>query len=158
MITSVIKRNGEIVPFDENKIYSAISCAYTDVYGNIENKEDEITEIVDGVVDKLADFTETMSIETIQDIIENEIANKDFNVARSYITYRYNRKLARNDYSALMDIVAEKLNATAVENQNANVDEKSFGGRLGAMQDAVAKHYALNYLMSPLAKRITRKT
>lgn len=153
MITSVIKRNGKTVPFDENKIYSAISCAYTDVYGNIENKEDEITEIVDGVVDKLADFTETMSIETIQDIIENEIANKDFNVARSYITYRYNRKLARNDYSALMDIVAEKLNATAVENQNANVDEKSFGGRLGAMQDAVAKHYALNYLMSPLAKK-----
>lgn len=121
MITSVIKRNGKTVPFDENKIYSAISCAYTDVYGNIENKEDEITEIVDGVVDKLADFTETMSIETIQDIIENEIANKDFNVARSYITYRYSRKIARNTTdTAIMELIAGENEYWNTENSNKN--------------------------------------
>lgn len=153
MITSVTKRNGKTVPYDENRIYSAVSAAYTEVYGDIAYKEDEITEVVDAVADRLSDFTETMSVETVQDIVEAEIAEKDFSVARAYITYRYSRKLARNDYDDLMNIVAKKLGATDVENQNANVDEKSFGGRIGSMADAVSKHYAINYLMSPTAKK-----
>lgn len=152
MITSVTKRNGKTVPYDENRIYSAVSAAYTEVYGDIAHKEDEITEVVDAVADRLSDFTETMSVETVQDIVEAEIAEKDFSVARAYITYRYSRKLARNDYSLLMDTMSEKLNATNVENQNANVDECSFGGRLGSMTSAMSKYYALNYVMSKLAK------
>lgn len=109
MITSVTKRNGKTVPYDENRIYSAVSAAYTEVYGDIAHKEDEITEVVDAVADRLSDFTETMSVETVQDIVEAEIAEKDFSVARAYITYRYSRKLARNDYDDLMNIVAKSL-------------------------------------------------
>lgn len=153
MITSVCKRDGSIVDFDDRKIYSAISYAYSDVYGELsEEKEEEIERITDDVVDAINFFTDTIQVETIQDIVEQEISKSDFYVGKAYITYRYKRAMARNDYDSLMEIVDEKLNAKKVENQNANVDEHSFGGRVGSMSGAVAKHYALNYCMSKMAK------
>jgi len=48
--------------------------------------------------------------------------------------------------------IAEKLSASNVQNQNANVDEMSFGGRIGEMSDLVARRYALEYLVSPMAR------
>ena len=153
MITKVCKRNGDTVDFNENKIYSAISYAYVDVYNNIVEKEDEIETITNNVVDTLNMFTDVIHVETIQDIVEQEISQYDFYVAKAYITYRYRRKLARDDYDSLMKEVAEKLGAKNVENQNANMDERSFGGRIGSMASAISKHYALKYIMSPMAKK-----
>lgn len=153
MITDVCKRDGTITGFDENKIYSAISYAYLDVYKELDaEKEDEISEITNEVIEAINLFTDTIHVETIQDLVEQTISEHDFYVAKAYITYRYRRKLARNDYEMLMNEVASKLGAKNIENQNANVDEKSFGGRIGSMASAVAKYYALNYLMSAMAK------
>lgn len=153
MITEVCKRDGAITEFDENKIYSAISCAYLDVYKELDaEKEDEISEITNEVIEAINLFTDTIHVETIQDLVEQTISEHDFYAAKAYITYRYRRKLARNDYEMLMNEVASKLGAKNVENQNANVDERSFGGRIGSMASAVAKYYALNYLMSAMAK------
>lgn len=153
MIEKVSKRDGSVVPFDESRVYSAISSAYAEVYGELtEEKEDEISQITDNVIESISSVNETVDVETIQNIVEQEISAVDFCVAKAYITYRYKREMARNDYNALMDIVSEKLKAENVENQNANVDEKSFGGRIGSMSGAVAKHYALNYCMSKKAK------
>lgn len=153
MITEVCKRDGAITEFDENKIYSAISYAYLDVYKELNaEKEDEISEITNEVVEAINLFTDTIHVETIQDLVEQTISEHDFYAAKAYITYRYRRKLARNDYEMLISEVASKLGAKNVENQNANVDERSFGGRIGSMASAVAKYYALNYLMSAMAK------
>lgn len=154
MITKVCKRDGTIVDFDENKIFSAISCAYLDTYKEISSeKEDEITDITNDVMDSMSIFSDTIHVETIQDLVEQAISQYDFPVAKAYITYRYKRQLARNDFEMLMNEVAEKLDAKNVKNQNANVDEKSFGGRIGSMASAVAKYYALNYLMSSMSKK-----
>lgn len=154
MITNVCKRSGDIVPLDENKIFTAISSAYIDIYNKITDEiEDEISLVTDNVVDTINLFTDVIHVETIQDIIEKELSEHDFYVAKAYITYRYKRALARNDYEILMRSVAEKLGAKKIEKQNANVDEKSFGGRIGSMASAVAKYYALNYIMSPMAKK-----
>lgn len=153
MIENVCKRNGELVKFDENKIYTAISSAYFETYGELINeKEDEISLITDNVVDVIDSLPDGVCVEAIQDIIEKEISTFDFAVSKAYITYRYKRALARNDYDSLMECVAEKLGAKNVENQNANVDERSFGGRIGSMASAVTKYYSLNYIMSPMAK------
>lgn len=153
MIKNVCKRNGELVKFDENKIYTAISSAYFEIYGELINeKEDEISLITDNVVDVIDSLPDGVCVEAIQDIIEKEISTFDFAVSKAYITYRYKRALARNDYDSLMECVAEKLGAKNVENQNANVDERSFGGRIGSMASAVTKYYSLNYIMSPMAK------
>jgi ribonucleoside-triphosphate reductase len=80
------------------------------------------------------------------------MATKYKNVAKAYITYRYLHGLARDQYRDMMDAVAEKLSAKNVQNQNANVDEASFGGRIGEASDVVTKKYALEYLVSPMAR------
>lgn len=53
----------------------------------------------------------------------------------------------------LMKIVADKLFASDVQNQNANLDEKSFGGRKGEATSALLKQFALDYCMSPQSKQ-----
>lgn len=156
MMLKVKKRDGCIANFDPNKISSAITAAYNDVYANIaDDIQHEITQIVNNVLQNISmfPFADVIDIESIQDIVEKEISQYNFLVAKAYITYRYKRKLVRNDYNELISVVSEKLNAKSVENQNANVDEKSFGGRMGSVASAVAKHYALNYIMSPMAKK-----
>ena len=74
-------------------------------------------------------------------------------VGKVYINYRYLRGMARNQYKELMDAVSEKLTAKNVQNQNANVDEHSFGGRIGEAASVVTKNYALNYIVSPMARQ-----
>ena len=94
-----------------------------------------------------------MPVEDIQDIIESKLmqsSRKD--VAKAYILYRNERTKTREKNSQLIKSVSEKLMATNVQNQNANVDEKSFGGRMGEANDAVMKQYALDYCMSEMAK------
>ena len=73
-------------------------------------------------------------------------------VAKLYVNYRYLHDMARSQYKELMDAVADKLMAKNVQNQNANVDEHSFGGRMGESNDVVMRNFALEYLLSPMAK------
>lgn len=74
-------------------------------------------------------------------------------VARSYIRYRYKKEVARNAQSDFIDAIREKLNADDVQNQNANVDEHSFGGRIGEASGVVNKKLALDYIVSPMARK-----
>lgn len=148
MDTIVIKRDGRKVPFNKEKIVNAIKAAFAD-----NNQEDST-----GISLKIADSIEAMNVnefdvEEIQNIVENKLmASKHKDIAKTYVEYRFLHKLARDQYRELMDAVAEKLSASNVQNQNANVDEKSFGGRLGEMASMVSRNYTMNYLLSPLAK------
>ena len=146
----VIKRDGRKVNFDINKISEAVRKAYTEVYPNVNVYIDSIIADISGRIDDLG-FSE-ITIEQIQDIVEKELMNDDKDVAKAYITYRYRRAMARDEYKALMADVKEKLSAENVQNQNANVDEHSFGGRIGETADLIMKRYALDYCMSDMAK------
>lgn len=146
----VIKRDGREVEFDKNKIINAINKAFIEIDKTLSNDAEVIS-------NNIADFIEsrdrTMSVEEIQDIVEHKLmASKRKDVAKTYVKYRYLRGMARDQYKELMDTVAEKLTATNVQNQNANVDEASFGGRTGEATDVITRSYALNYLVSPMAK------
>lgn len=70
-----------------------------------------------------------------------------------FIRYRYKRELVRNSKEYLMNEVAEKLEAKNIQNQNANIDERSFGGRMGEASRAITKDYALNNCMSETSKK-----
>ena len=74
-------------------------------------------------------------------------------VAKTYIRYRYKREVARSGRDDFIKAFSEKINGTAIENQNANVDEMSFGGRVGAGSDLQMKKYALDYCVSDIARR-----
>ena len=73
-------------------------------------------------------------------------------VARAYIRHRYKREIARKQKTDFMEAVGEKLEARNPEGQNANVDECSFGGRIGEASRVLTKQYALDYLISEKAK------
>lgn len=151
-MSKVIKRNGSEVEFDREKIVAAIKGAFTDQYESIDDEMLACANKIAAEIEGIAK-SKTLHVEEIQDLVERKLmATKYKDVAKGYTNYRYLHKMARDQYKELMDSVAEKLSATNVQNQNANVDEASFGGRVGEMADLVAKKYALEYLVSPMAR------
>lgn len=146
----VIKRDGQIVRFNQNKIIEAISKANKSVCKQERANLNERKEIAKNI--KSLKKME-ISVEEIQDIIENQLMELGkFELAKKYILYREERTKTRNRNSQLMKDVAKKINATDVQNQNANVDENSFGGRAGEARDELLKDYALNYIVSDMSK------
>jgi len=151
---NVIKRDGRIVPFDATKIQNAILAAFQDVDGEITDyareKAENIASYIEGY---FLDVDETPGIEEIQDLVEKGLmSTKRKDVAKNYILYREERTKIRNANSKLMQNIKEKIEASDVQNQNANVDEYSFGGRMGEARSELMKDYALNYIVSPMAR------
>lgn len=147
----IVKRNGDKVPFNKNKIYNAVLKAYEEVYPDYKTNQTDAETITDFVLSKIH-FMIEITVEQIQDIVENALIKYDGIVAKAYITYRYRRAMARDEYKQLMSDIKEKITAENVQNQNANVDEHSFGGRIGETADLVMKRYALDYCMSDMAR------
>lgn len=147
---NVIKRNGQEVVFDKKKIVNAISKAFEEL-NYPKNVYFEIAKNISEYVSNLK--VDYLTVETIQDIVEHKLMETSYkNVAKAYITYRHLHKLARDKYQELMKAVAIKLQAQDVKNQNANVDEYSFGGRIGEASSVITKKYALDYIVSPMAR------
>lgn len=149
----VIKRDGRKVDFDKQKIVAAIEGAFREQYPY---EDDDMWNCAAKIANEIETISETkdLHVEEIQDIVEKKLmATKYKDVARAYIKYRYLHGMARDQYKDMMDAVAEKLTAKNVQNQNANVDEASFGGRIGEASDVVMKKYALEYLVSPMARK-----
>ena len=147
---NVVKRDGRVSVFNKQKIIDAILKAFEDV-------DHEITDAAYAKAEEIASSIEQSSkdcaVEDIQDIIERRLmASNRKDVARAFIIYRNDRTRVRESKSDLMKAVGEKLNASNVQNQNANVDEYSFGGRMGEARDTVAKEYALYNCMSKMAR------
>ena len=146
----VIKRSGKEEIFDKQKIVNAVCAAFNDVDGEISDFAKMKSLEIANYVSRLENNT---SVEDIQDIVEDKLmACNRKDVARSYIRYRYKREMLRNQDSDLMKEVKEKVMASDVQNQNANVDEHSFGGRMGEARNSIMKKYALDYLISDMAK------
>ena len=138
---NVKKRDGRIVLFDPSKIKNAILAAFKSVDG-------ELTEYAEAKAENIADFIEgyyeeveeTPGIEEIQDLVEKGLmSTKRKDVAKAYILYREERNKVRQKNSELMKNISEKLEASNVQNQNANVDEHSFGGRMGEARSELMK-------------------
>lgn len=155
MLSNVIKRDGTIVQFDKNKIINAILKAYEDIYEEIADNAvfTNALNIASDIEEMDIEEGNILTVEDIQDLVEEALMDLDKPVAKSYINYRFLHGLARNEYDKLMDAIKEKLMADNVQNQNANVDEKSFGGRVGEASDLVNKRFALEYLVSPTTRK-----
>ena len=153
MSVIVVKRDGKEVPYNRDKIICAINKALLEMDGNLGS--DYISKNVATSIENYfaAHSVECITVEEIQDLVEwNLINGPRSDLAKSYIRYRYKKEMARNRYKELMDTIGEKLSASNVQNQNANVDEHSFGGRMGEMNSAVARKYALDHIVSHMAK------
>ena len=147
---TVQKRDGRKVKFNKEKIKIAVLKAFIDVDGEETVYAKEKARDIANYIESL---NKSMTVEEIQDQVEEKLMSSNRkDVARKYIIYRNNRTAIREKNTQLMKDISEKLNANNVQNQNANVDEKSFGGRVGEASDTVLKKYALDNCMSEIAR------
>ena len=153
-MTYVIKRDGRQMPFNTEKIKNAILKAFKAVDGQItdyaEAKAENIANYIEGYCEE---EIKPLSIEEIQDLVENGLmSTKRKDVAKAYIKYREMRTKERNWNNEMMRVAKEKLTGAKIDNQNANVDEHSFGGRRGEFDSVISKQYALDNCMSKMAR------
>lgn len=141
---TVIKRTGKIENLSKKKISNSISNANLSVPENVRLTQIQIKRITETIYSYCETQEEPIDIDVLEDIIEKKIMeNGAYEVAKRYITYRYEKERVRN-----LKNITEKLMAKNVQNQNANVDEFSFGGRVGETASYVMKNYALDNLIS----------
>lgn len=145
----VQKRNGTYVDFNKQKIIDAINKAMIEVDGKLYE-----TDTSESIANEIAQMDkETLPVETIQDLVEEFLMQSErLDVAKAYIRYRYKKEVARQIKADFFDAIGEKLEARNVQNQNANIDEHSFGGRIGEAASLMTKEYALDNLVSPMAR------
>lgn len=150
----VIKRDGSQVYFDKSKIADAIAKASHEVAN--EGKGFLTFKEIDMAAAEVEYHCEQINndipVELIQDIVERVLMEYSPDVARAYIRYRYKKEIAREYKADFFEAIGDKLAAKNVVNQNANVDEHSFGGRVGEASDTMMKEYALNFCMSKMAR------
>lgn len=122
--TNVIKRNGEEVAFDLEKIINAIKGANKDVDKLHRMNEYQIMAVADNVAKKIEESTHAVNVEDIQDMVETGIMElRGYEVAQKYVRYRYKRELMRktnttdNGILALLEHMNEEVNQ---ENSNKN--------------------------------------
>ena len=147
----VTKRDGRKVEFDGDRIRVAISKAYWDPDYS---PDKPVPPYVENIVRYISDENEAydISVEEIQDIVEQMLMDADKRTAKAYVRYRYKKECIREQRNEFYAKLGEKIEATNVQNQNANVDEHSFGGRKGEADNIMMKEYALNYCMSDLSR------
>ena len=145
MIQTVVKRDGRIVGFNEQKIMAAIRKAMM----TTEKGEDE--RLLNTITDHIAQRGQTqMTVEAIQDLVEVELmksARKD--VAQKYIAYRNQRSIARKAKTRdiFLDIVNVKNNDITRENANMNADTPA--GMMMKFASESTKPFVDDYLLSP---------
>ncbi len=119
----VIKRNGSEVEFDINKIIQAIKKANASVL-NMEMTDEKIQEAAEFVAFKCERMNRAVSVEEIQDMVENQImASGAFEVARNYVKYRYNRSLIRKSNTTddkILNLIECNNEEVKQENSNKN--------------------------------------
>lgn len=160
----VIKRDGKQEQFSSEKIRRVIKLANNNVPKEERIDDEKIQKVLDGILKKLDKLkkikkveeeevevpVDEIEIERIQDFVEKELMQQNcFEVAKAFILFREERNKERFKRLDIIKEIEEKLKASNVLNQNANVDEKSFGGRKGEADSALMKELALNYYISP---------
>lgn len=140
----IIKRDGRKVDFDRNKIIKAVLAAFNEVDGEITPEAKRKATVITNHIESLN--KKSMNVEDIQDIIETMLMDgKRKDVARAFVIYRNDRTREREKHSDIVKRVMKRVNATDVQNANANVDEKSFSGREKEASADVGKSIALDY-------------
>jgi len=147
------KRTGELVPFDKEKIQTAMCKAWHDVYPTETGMPSYCIEIANLIESVAIELSEPMDVEDIQELVEDYLTDYDLKVGKAYIKYRYKHGVMRANSTEFIRAISEKLRASNVQNQNANIDEHSFGGRVGEASDEMMKQYALDYCMSDMSKQ-----
>ena len=119
---NIIKRSGAEVVFDPKKIEIAVAKANESVVPSARMTPVQIKRIAEDVESAALNINRSLSVEEIQDMVEDQIMNqRAFDVARRYITYRYNRALVRKSNTTDDQILSLiECNNEEVKQENSN--------------------------------------
>ncbi|MBR1866881.1 MAG: anaerobic ribonucleoside-triphosphate reductase [Lachnospiraceae bacterium] len=142
----IIKRSGTEVAFDISKIVAAVEKANKEVVETERLTKEQIEEIAKKVTLTCSGVNRTLSVEEIQDLVENEIMEvQSFEVARKYITYRYKRALVRKANSTDEQILSLiECNNEEVKQENSN-------------KNPVVNSVQRDYMAGEVSKDITKR-
>lgn len=152
----VRKRNGDIKEYDENKIEKVIIKASYSAKEHIDT--DIVSKIIKFVTKEVAKLDEPIDVKDIRKAVENALMKYNlFDITRVYIEEC--RKREANYLKGLpiweeMDI---KLTGKRNDRQNANVDEETFGGRIGEAMDTMLKEKALDFMINKKYSKLMRE-
>ena len=120
----IIKRNGQEAIFDEVKITNAIIAANKEVVETDRLSEEDIDNITNDIKYKCQKIKRALSVEEIQNLVEDELMKLNaFSVARKYITYRFQRALARQSNTTdeqILSLIECANEEVKQENSNKN--------------------------------------
>ncbi len=143
---NVIKRSGEEVLFDSSKIENAIRKANTATAETERISEEQIQKITDGIVDRCQKFDRAVQVEEIQDMVEQALmAEGAYQLAKNYITYRYERALVRQANTTDKKI----LSLIGRTNEDAKQENSN--------KDPVVNSPQRDYMAGEVSKDITRR-
>lgn len=147
----IIKRDGRTQEYSWEKVENVVCKAFGSVGQEVPDKFlEQLKQSVESAIKNKDSFT----VEEMQDLIQKELIKRNkYDVVESFILYRNKRTEIREQNSDLVKNITKKLNGTNIENQNANVDEMSFGGRIGEATRVVTKNDALKYRMSKKSRK-----
>ena len=121
---TVIKRSGQKVHFDRERLVNAITKANGDVSEDLRMTKIQIDRIVDQITINCMDLDHIVSVEELQDMVEDKIMQHGaFEVARAYIKYRYNRELSRKANTTddkILSLIDRTNEEAKAENANKN--------------------------------------
>jgi hypothetical protein len=147
----IIKRSGAEVTFDPQKIIVAITKANESVVPSERMSEIQIKRIAEDVESAANNMNRSLSVEEIQDMVEDQIMNqRAFDVARRYITYRYNRALVRKANTTDEQILSLiECNNEEVKQENSNKNPTVNSVQRDYMAGEVSKDITKRILLSP---------
>ncbi len=142
----IIKRNGAEVVFDSQKIITAVTKANESVVPSARLTPVQIRRIAEDVESAALYINRSLSVEEIQDMVEDQIMNlRAFDVARRYITYRYNRALIRKSNTTDEQIM------TLIECNNEEVKQEN------SNKNPTVNSVQRDYMAGEVSKDITRR-
>ena len=153
MIQTVIKRDGRVVGFNEEKIASAIRKAM------LQTTLGEDKQLIQEITDRIASTGKTeMSVEEIQDKVEMELmASSRKDVAQKYITYRNQRSIARKAKTRAIFLEIINIKSNEVTRENANMNADTPAGMMMKFASETTKPFVDDYLLSPKTRNALAK-
>ena len=145
----VKKSDKSLEPFMVEKVLKGVEKAYASVNENMKPG------VLDCIIGKYKDEDDEKIVDAdeIQDEVEKCLMEDNKVAAKSYILYRYTNKIRKDKFNTNVKSILKKLMAEDVQNQNANVDEHSFDGRMGEASSFVNKKIALDGYMSRKSRK-----
>ena len=145
----VLKRNGEEVTFDRQKIFNAISAANKEVAPIHQLNKYQIEAVTKNVTEKIEEMSHIVSVEEIQDMVEVAIMEmRGYEVAQKYVRYRHKRELARKSNTTDEGILALiNLSNEEVKQENSNKNPTVNSTQRDYMAGEVSKDLTMRVLL-----------